>query len=382
MPVPRYRNALHQHPVSTAHPPSSEHEILSEEAFSRRIALERKRTDRSLEPFLLMLVEYAGREKAENGAAVLDKALSALEPITRETDAIGWYRDRAVIGVLFTGIPEPAKQSSGAIIVNRVTSILSGELGGDRFSRTAITFHFYPDDWDSRDTNFPGNPTIYPDLLQPGVRKRLYLGMKRFIDVLTGTALLLASLPLFLIIAVAIKTTSRGPVFFRQQRVGQYGRYFTFLKFRSMYANSDSSVHREYVRNLIAGTAEPVAASGSGNAVYKLANDRRITPIGRLLRRTSMDELPQFLHVIRGDMSLVGPRPPLPYELAAYRSWHRSRLLQVKPGITGLWQVTGRSRVTFDDMVRLDLRYAKDWTPWLDIKILLRTPGAVLKGAY
>jgi lipopolysaccharide/colanic/teichoic acid biosynthesis glycosyltransferase len=110
--------------------------------------------------------------------------------------------------------------------------------------------------------------------------------------------------------------------------------------------------------------------------------DKRITSIGKFLRKTSLDELPQFLNVLRGDMSLVGPRPPVPYELAAYQTWHRRRVLQVKPGITGLWQVTGRSRVRFDDMVRLDLRYAISWSPWLDVKILMKTPAAVIKGAY
>ena len=124
-----------------------------------------------------------------------------------------------------------------------------------------------------------------------------------------------------------------------------------------------------------------VPATGNGEGVYKLASDKRITPIGRFLRKTSLDELPQFINVLRGEMSLVGPRPPIPYEVAAYQTWHRRRVLEVKPGITGLWQVTGRSRVRFDEMVRLDLRYAT-WSPWLDLKILLRTPRAVIKGAY
>jgi lipopolysaccharide/colanic/teichoic acid biosynthesis glycosyltransferase len=185
-----------------------------------------------------------------------------------------------------------------------------------------------------------------------------------------------------LIIAAMVKASSKGPVLFKQHRVGQYGRRFTFLKFRSMRTDNDSSVHREYVTKLIAGEAERVQASANGTGVYKLANDNRITPIGMLLRKTSLDELPQIFNVLKGDMSLVGPRPPIPYELAAYQTWHRRRVLEVKPGITGLWQVTGRSRVKFDDMVRLDLRYATSWSPWLDLKILLRTPGAVIKGAY
>jgi lipopolysaccharide/colanic/teichoic acid biosynthesis glycosyltransferase len=149
-----------------------------------------------------------------------------------------------------------------------------------------------------------------------------------------------------------------------------------------MRVDNDPAVHREYVTKLIAGEAERIPASADGRGVYKLANDTRITRLGMFLRKTSLDELPQLFNVLRGDMSLVGPRPPIPYELAAYQTWHRRRLLEVKPGITGLWQVTGRSRIKFDDMVRLDLRYAASWSLWLDLKILLRTPGAVVKGAY
>jgi lipopolysaccharide/colanic/teichoic acid biosynthesis glycosyltransferase len=245
-----------------------------------------------------------------------------------------------------------------------------------------ITFHFFPDDWGADGLDSSGNPVLYPDLVAPDNRIRVMLGVKRLIDIVGGTLLLLLAMPLFIIIAAAVKASSNGPIFFRQPRVGQYGRRFTFLKFRSMYVNSDANIHKEYVCKLIAGTAERVTPEGEREGVYKLANDRRITPLGKFLRRSSLDELPQFLNVIRGDMSLVGPRPPLPYELAAYQTWHRRRLLLVKPGITGLWQVKGRSRVTFEDMVRLDLQYATAWSPWLDIKILLLTPGAVIKGAY
>ena len=142
-----------------------------------------------------------------------------------------------------------------------------------------------------------------------------------------------------------------------------------------------TNVHKEYVTKLIAGEAERVTSDRKGEGIYKLAGDKRITPLGKFLRRTSLDELPQLINVLCGDMSLVGPRPPIPYELAAYQTWHRRRLLEVKPGITGLWQVTGRSIVGFDEMVRLDLRYATSWTPWLDLEILLRTPAAVIKGS-
>jgi lipopolysaccharide/colanic/teichoic acid biosynthesis glycosyltransferase len=149
-----------------------------------------------------------------------------------------------------------------------------------------------------------------------------------------------------------------------------------------MRVGNDNSEHKEYVTKLIANQAQAQCSDKSGVGVYKLTNDKRITPIGQFLRRSSLDELPQLLNVLLGDMSLVGPRPPIPYEVAAYQTWHRRRVLEAKPGITGLWQVTGRSRVTFDEMVRLDLRYATTWSPLLDLKILLRTPFAVLKGAF
>jgi lipopolysaccharide/colanic/teichoic acid biosynthesis glycosyltransferase len=187
--------------------------------------------------------------------------------------------------------------------------------------------------------------------------------------------------PLYALIAVAIKLTSEGPILFKQDRVGQQGLHFSFLKFRSMYYKNDTKIHQEYTRQLISGKQEGKGADGQGT-VYKIKDDPRVTPVGKFLRKTSLDELPQFLNVLKGEMSLVGPRPPIPYEVEVYEAWHRRRYLEAKPGITGLWQVEGRSRTKFDEMVRLDLRYAKNWSPWLDIKLLLRTPAAVFKGAY
>jgi lipopolysaccharide/colanic/teichoic acid biosynthesis glycosyltransferase len=180
--------------------------------------------------------------------------------------------------------------------------------------------------------------------------------------------------PIFAVIAVLIKANSKGPIFFRQKRVGQFGREFTFLKFRSMVANNDPARHKEYVRKLINRELDGL------DGTYKIKDDPRITPVGRWLRKTSMDELPQFINVLIGNMSLVGPRPPLPYEFEDYSLWHRRRILEAKPGITGAWQVGGRSRTTFDDMVRMDLRYIRNQSLWLDVKILLKTPFAVLRG--
>jgi lipopolysaccharide/colanic/teichoic acid biosynthesis glycosyltransferase len=361
---------------------SLERDVLDEPAFRRMIAVERKRTERTKEPFLLMLLQGASGHGLANGGTALDNVMTALLPTTRETDVVGWYNQHEALGVMFTGLTDGDRGTILGTIMNRVSTALRDELTFDQFSQISISFHFFPDDWNHDKPGDPNNPTLYPDLYDQGEGKRTMLGIKRAMDVMGSAILIIALFPLLAVIAALVKFTSQGPVFFRQQRVGQYGRSFTFLKFRSMYVNNDHSAHREYVKKLIAGNAQRVAVNGKSDGVYKLADDPRITPIGKFLRRTSLDELPQFLNVLCGDMSLVGPRPPIPYELAAYQTWHRRRLLQVKPGITGLWQVTGRSRVTFDDMVRLDLHYATSWSPWLDCKILLRTPAAVIKGAY
>lgn len=359
-----------------------EREVLREQAFRQRIAIERKRTERSREPFLLMLLEHHQRQGSEKQSKPLEALMAALAPATRETDCIGWYQECTAVGVLFTGLPRGQNLASRSILLSRVTARLREDLTDDQLGQISITFHFFPDDWDTEGRDASGNAALYPDLVMSSKKKRMLLGMKRIIDIIGSAFLLVLLLPLFAVIAVAVKVTSKGPALFRQARVGQYGRRFTFYKFRSMYVDCPSDVHKEFTSRLISGTAERVKPSGKNEGVFKLANDGRITPLGRILRRTSLDELPQLLNVILGDMSLVGPRPPLLYELAVYQTWHRRRLLLVKPGITGLWQVKGRSRVTFEEMVRLDLRYATAWSLWLDIKILLLTPAAVLKGAY
>jgi lipopolysaccharide/colanic/teichoic acid biosynthesis glycosyltransferase len=265
-------------------------------------------------------------------------------------------------------------------ILSRISTLLRQQLDIDQFSRIKFSFHVFPDDGDSEDPGRPSGPTLYPDLEKCQELNRRGRATKRLIDVLGSLSLLAIFSPVFLIIAAAIKMTSHGPVLFRQKRIGQHGTPFTFLKFRSMYMNNDPSEHKEYVRQLIAGHGEKKHANCDGEVVFKLTNDPRITLVGTFLRRASLDELPQLINVLRGEMSLVGPRPPVEYEVEAYKLWHRRRLLEAKPGITGLWQVSGRSRVKFDDMVRLDLQYARNWSPWMDIIILLRTPAAMLFG--
>jgi lipopolysaccharide/colanic/teichoic acid biosynthesis glycosyltransferase len=356
------------------------HEVLNEGTFKRMIAVERKRTERSGEPFLLMLLETGNHQSLEKSEKALVNILAVLPLSIRETDLIGWYKDRTTVGVMFTGLARKDRSSILSVILSKVSATLRDQLAPDQFNQVSISFHFFPDDWDHDNHGRPSNPTLYPDLSSPDKGTGSLLRMKQVMDIVGSALLLILFTPLFLIIALAVKASSKGPVLFRQKRVGQYGRYFTFLKFRSMHIDNDHSVHQEYTTRLIAGEIEQKPSNGRNKAIYKLTNDKRITRVGKFLRRTSLDELPQLINVLKGDMSLVGPRPALPYELAAYQTWHRRRVLEVKPGITGLWQVTGRSRVKFDEMVRLDLRYATSWTPWLDFKILMCTPRAVIEG--
>ena len=216
--------------------------------------------------------------------------------------------------------------------------------------------------------NFPVMSLLEDPL--SGVRRAI----KRTLDVIVASILLLALSPLLAVAALAVRLTSRGAILIRQTRVGMDGRPFTFLKFRSMYVNSDAAEHEEYVASLIRGEG----GASEDKEMFKITDDPRITRVGKVLRRYSIDELPQLWNVLRGDMSLVGPRPSLPFEVSLYEDWHRMRL-EVRPGMTGLWQVKGRSRLDFQEMVRLDIQYAARWSPLLDLMIILRTIPAVLR---
>jgi lipopolysaccharide/colanic/teichoic acid biosynthesis glycosyltransferase len=201
--------------------------------------------------------------------------------------------------------------------------------------------------------------------------------VKRAFDVLFALAVIVLGLPFYGLIAALIKLTSEGPVLFVQDRVGKDGRPFKFYKFRTMLVDNNDSEHRNFAEDFIKGRL--MSESAEGKRVFKLQNDPRVTSIGRFLRRSSLDELPQFINVLRGEMTLVGPRPPLSYELAHYKEWHRGRLV-VRPGLTGLWQVSGRSTVPFDEMVMLDLYYIENWSLALDVKIIVRTIPVMLFG--
>lgn len=346
----------------------------------KQLGLERKRTERCGRRFVLMLLDPSRLK--EPGKEAIEQIVLALGRSIRETDFKGWYA-ASVIGVIFTEIGAADARKVVTVLLSKVTVALSQVLSLDNLDEIRISFHVYPEDWYQGDPGESAGSRVQSDLMGQMEGRKLSYRLKGSIDVVGSLLALVALSPLFLIIAAAIKLTSEGPVLFRQTRLGQFGKSFTFFKFRSMYVATDHTIHQQYVAQYIAGTLAP-EGNGNRRPVYKMTVDPRITPVGRFLRRTSLDEMPQFFNILRGEMSLVGPRPPLPYEFERYEAWHKRRLLVVKPGITGLWQIAGRSKVPFDEMVRLDLEYARSWSLWMDIKILFRTPRAVLnlEGAY
>jgi len=198
---------------------------------------------------------------------------------------------------------------------------------------------------------------------------------KRAFDVLASLAALFVLSPMLLIIAFLVARSGSGPIFFVQERIGKNGEPFKFYKFRSMVNNSDDAIHRQFAAMFISGSD----STGGPEKVYKMTDDPRVTRVGRWLRRTSLDELPQLFNILKGDMSVVGPRPPIAYELDHYQPWHHERL-RVTPGLTGLWQVSGRSNVPFEEMVRLDIHYINNWSLAEDLRIICRTVPVVLNG--
>jgi exopolysaccharide biosynthesis polyprenyl glycosylphosphotransferase len=215
--------------------------------------------------------------------------------------------------------------------------------------------------------------TLFRSPLSSGARI-----VKRSSDLIIAIVALTLLSPLWLLIALLIKLDSRGSILYKQERVGMDGRIFLFFKFRTMHDDMDDSRHREYQRAYISGRPDSNLGDDE-RPVFKLPSDERITRVGRILRKTSLDELPQLFNVLRGDMSIVGPRPPIPYEVENYQLWHRKRL-DMKPGITGLWQVSGRNRLPFDEMVRMDLYYIENWSLLLDLKIILQTLPVMWRG--
>lgn len=351
-----------------------------EDYFHEMVYIERKRAERSKSSFVLMLIDFDPVLGDGSVREIIKGAALAVSASTREIDIKGWYKHNHVLGVVFT--------DTGSSGVAHIRDKISREIASDQSigritaEKLRISFHVFPDEKKTAG-NAPLDFKLYPDLVKKNSFRKKPLFAKRVIDIIGVVAGLVIFSPFFILIPLAIKLTSKGPVFYSQKRIGEFGRPFTFLKFRSMYADNDDRIHNDYVKKLIL-EEKAFSAEEGGEKVYKIQNDPRVTPFGRFLRKTSLDELPQFFNVLSGDMSLVGPRPPIPYELENYDIWHWKRVFEVKPGITGLWQVKGRSKTTFNEMVRMDIMYIDMWSLWLDMKIILLTPFSMLtsKGAY
>ena len=349
--------------------------VINDELFRDVLIRERKRADRFDQPLALLLVT-GNTQLGSDSSSIWASAIEALAAATRETDILGWFEPRALLGVI---LPEIAA-SDGAItdeLEARVRRELAERLDAAAVGKLSIRLYVHRPRAAGAEGLWPMDPLPFKRCAQEE-RTAHRDAIKRGFDVIGSLILLLTLSPLFLLIAALVKLKSPGAALFRQMRVGRMAKPFAMLKFRTMHADAGHDPHHEFVTSFIKSSAQ--LDEPGNDELFKLAHDPRITPLGRILRTTSLDELPQLWNVLRGEMSLVGPRPPLPYEVEQYQPWHWRRVLEAKPGITGLWQVAGRSRTTFDDMVRLDLRYVRTCSLWTDIKILLATPAAVISG--
>jgi lipopolysaccharide/colanic/teichoic acid biosynthesis glycosyltransferase len=360
--------------------------IYVEEYFGELLRVERKRSERSTNPFMMMLFDISTLEESGEKEEITKKIIGALQSSIRDIDLMGWYNYQTVIGVVFREM-KPGHGSSKKIrdiVMRRIYENIGNYFSIEQMKQVLVSCHSFPESNVPDVSNAPLDPSLYPDisLSSKSPLRVLSFFIKTLIDVLGSLFLVTLLLPVFIIIAALVKLSSKGPILFEQERIGLFGKPFVFFKFRSMYINQNHNIHKMFVKNFIKETANENEELGSNNkkTVYKMTDDPRVTKIGSFLRKTSLDELPQLFNVLKGDMSLVGPRPPIPYEYEQYDIWHKGRIVEFKPGITGLWQVEGRSRTTFNEMVRLDLKYIREWSLWLDIKILLKTPWVVIKG--
>jgi lipopolysaccharide/colanic/teichoic acid biosynthesis glycosyltransferase len=360
----RSAGARHVHAHVQAHWHDS---LLQPDKFAEAVHRETRRSERTCTP--LSIVRYTIEESAADDPSHFERLLEVLQASKRETDFLG-HTGTDTLAVLC-----PDTDSAGA---HGLIAKLRPLVCGLHVLPATATFPEHLFESLSGHTAGAGRYQLFVTPAPPLDKLGDY-PLKRTLDIALALLALALLGPLMLVAGLLVKLTSRGPVIFKQPRLGKGGTPFTFYKFRSMVVNVDDRIHREYMANLIrSGHGEP-ASAGASTASYKMKADPRVTRIGKLIRMTSIDELPQLFNVIKGDMSMVGPRPPIPYEAAHYEPWHLRRILATKPGITGLWQVEGRSRVSFSEMVRMDLRYIRNCSLMLDFKILLRTVAVVLR---
>jgi lipopolysaccharide/colanic/teichoic acid biosynthesis glycosyltransferase len=352
---------------------SGDRHVLCQELFWDILSRERNRAIRLDQPFVLWVVSADRTSFDLRSSSALDHrnawlwppVIDALARAVRGTAVIGWLERQSALGAILPAIGTPDAET---LIRRELARRLDPATAASLEIRSHVFCPALPASADP----------FVTQSISPAPRRIAGDAIKRGLDVVGSLTLLLLLSPVLFLIAGLLKVTSAGPVVFRQTRIGQSAKPFTMLKFRTMRVDADPSLHHEFVTRFIKSSAQLHPAGRK--AVFKLTNDPRVTPLGRILRKTSLDELPQLWNVLKGDMSLVGPRPPLAYEVEQYRPWHWRRILDAKPGMTGLWQVTGRSRTTFDEMVRLDLRYVRSRSLWADIRILLATPRAVVSG--
>lgn len=358
-------------------------DLLTEEAFNAQIRKERLRADRTDGVFSVAMFSVPALHGQDVERGLLSRLVEQALSHCRESDVKGLVRHsgRTGVGILMPG----CTREETARVVQEMNAAYRDALRKERaFSELQVDVWQYPSS-----TPLFGNGLgegevviaaasgdVDAQRLLDHVLPRPMPAWKRAIDIFgAGVALALFS-PVMLMSAAAIRMTSPGPVLFRQTRAGYLGRPFELFKFRTMHNNVDTQRHREQMRNLIRN-GRSIVPSEREDAMVKLEDRNQIIPVvGRLLRASCIDELPQLINTLRGEMSLVGPRPPIPYEAAEYSPWHLERFDAV-PGMTGLWQVSGKNRLSFQDMVRLDIQYGRRRSIWLDLWILASTPVVV-----
>jgi lipopolysaccharide/colanic/teichoic acid biosynthesis glycosyltransferase len=340
--------------------------------FSAVLKRERTRVDRNGYIFSLVVFDIG---KEHQKSIILRNIIRLMVRRLRSSDEIGWLDERH-IGVLLINTPMEGARIFADAILDMVTpeSALNYEI------------YIYPerkkninDVDDKRQVDHNGQNSLqkYPNsilAMQPLLVRKMP-AWKRTFDIIGSLSGLILLSPFFLLTALFIKMISPGPIFFKQKRIGYGGRPFTVWKFRSMNVNADNTHHKKYLAELI---NDDTYGENTSKPMLKLDDDPQIIPLGNILRKSGLDELPQLINVLLGNMSLVGPRPPILYEVEEYLCWHNGRLDTV-PGMTGLWQVSGKNRLSFKEMVRLDIQYSKNLSLFQDIKILLKTPFAIIE---
>lgn len=355
---------------ATQHVAAADGYVLGERLFKDTLVRERRRADRLATPFGVLVLDRTHQAPDDRPWASI---LEVLGDCRTDVDVVGWLEQDTVLGVILSDAPREAALET----MRRLRRHLVGEFGDETLRAVSMRLYVHGADTAASGVHLPPVDLLI-DSFVPVVSRPVGDAAKRVLDVLGSSLLLAIFLPAMVMSYLAVRLTSPGPVLYRQVRIGRRGEPFTMLKFRSMRTDGGHAIHDAYVTWFITASGRQPR---SGGEVFKLTMDPRITRVGQWLRRTSLDEVPQFWNVLRGEMSLVGPRPPLPFEVDKYQPWHRRRVLEAKPGITGAWQVKGRSRTTFDEMVRMDLEYARTRTLWTDLTILAATPLAMLKGA-